>query len=699
MITLRTSLALVLAALALPASAEEDVSDLAGLLDEHVVSTASKSAETAGLAPATTSVITGDDLRRHGISSLDEAINFLGMGMLTEPSYATPEIGARGVLLSGDYGNHVLLLVDGHALNEPWDGTAYYDRSAAIPMDMVDHIELILGPGSVLYGSSAMLGVINVITKRAKDYAGLHLLAEGGAPGVVHGAAGYGDQFVWFGQEAEVTAGLDYFHSWGPGLAIAAQPYGGAVWGGADTNHRAIEVPGGHLRLVTGNFDVAIRAASSVRTAANAWGSFNDPNNWERDRWLSLDARWSASLSPNLQASVRLYGDLYDYLENDPSASSLDCLDGQASCLFRSSGVSRWAGVEANGTWDWLQDGRFVTLAGTDVRYRHVTSFSAYDDAATGVSTVVAPYDKSGAIFGAYLQQTLHPSSWLSVNAGLRVDHDDQLGNHLSPRVAAVVPAWEGGTVKAIYSEAFRAPTFFERYYTDNRSWLAAPDLKPETVKSIEGVVEQRVGAQRLTLGVFQTWWNDLVLLVPATAAQMAAAVAAGALDPSATSVSIYANASRVNSYGLNAGFEGSALAHRLRYGATFTWAHSRQEADGETTLLPAAAQVFGNVRASYELGRKLPVLSLAARFAGPRPLSGTSFSPTPDAKPQVEVRGALSGPIGGGLSYRFSASWAATDGSAYAVGPLRGPDTGYTSQAVLPLPRFQAWAGLSYER
>ncbi len=211
--TLRSFVSVPLALLlCFPVSAyADDVSNLAGLLDEPVVSTASRTAETAGLAPATTSVITAEDLRRHGIGSLDEAINFLALGMIAEPSYGTPEIGTRGVLLSGDYGNHVLLLVDGHAVNEPWDGTAYYDRSAAVPMDLVDHIEVILGPGSVLYGSSAMLGVINVITKRAKDYPGLHLVADGGYPASGRAAGGYGTEFELMGRQGELTAGVLLF--------------------------------------------------------------------------------------------------------------------------------------------------------------------------------------------------------------------------------------------------------------------------------------------------------------------------------------------------------------------------------------------------------------------------------------------------------------------------------------------------------
>jgi outer membrane receptor for ferrienterochelin and colicins len=166
----------------------DDVTDLEGALSEPIVSTPSKEGEAQSLAPATSSSVTAEELRRYGIRSLDEAINFLSLGMVaTNPLYAA-EVGARGVLLTNDYGNHVLLLVNGHQINEPWNGTAYYERGAGVPMELIDHIEIILGPGSVLYGSNAMLGVINVVTKRAKDYRGLRLIVDGSLSPSVNGA-------------------------------------------------------------------------------------------------------------------------------------------------------------------------------------------------------------------------------------------------------------------------------------------------------------------------------------------------------------------------------------------------------------------------------------------------------------------------------------------------------------------------------
>src|SRR6185503_17011460 len=122
-----------------------------------------------------------------GIHSLDEAINFLSLGMVTENPLGAVAIGARGVLVTQDYGSHVLLLINGHSVNEQWGGTAYFERGAAIPLELVDHIEVILGPGSVLYGSNAMLGVINVVTKRAKDYDGVHAVVESEIPTSIRG--------------------------------------------------------------------------------------------------------------------------------------------------------------------------------------------------------------------------------------------------------------------------------------------------------------------------------------------------------------------------------------------------------------------------------------------------------------------------------------------------------------------------------
>jgi len=72
--------------------------------------------------------------------------------------------------------------------------------------------------------------------------------------------------------------------------------------------------------------------------------------------------------------------------------------------------------------------------------------------------------------------------------------------------------AWHGGTVKVIYSEAFRAPTEEEQHLANPLLVLANPDLTPEIVRSVEALVQQRVGSQRVLVGVFRSWWQDVVV-------------------------------------------------------------------------------------------------------------------------------------------------------------------------------------------
>ena len=105
------ALALVLALSALgsypglaQAQEAQDTSDLEGLLDTSVVSAPSKTNEAVSTAPAASVVLTAEDLRRYGIRTLDEAINFMGYGMVTEKGFQAAEIGARGVLLGSDFG-------------------------------------------------------------------------------------------------------------------------------------------------------------------------------------------------------------------------------------------------------------------------------------------------------------------------------------------------------------------------------------------------------------------------------------------------------------------------------------------------------------------------------------------------------------------------------------------------------------------
>ena len=159
-----------------------DLGDLESLLGEEVVTTASRSAERSSTAPATVQIIDGATLRRYGMRSLDEALGFLGLGSFVADSggdYNTGvDTGFQGVLLR-DRNRHVLVLIDGHVTNSQSTGETRLDVALGLPLELIGHIEVMLGPGSVSYGSNAMMAVINVVTLRAREYGTARAVAEG----------------------------------------------------------------------------------------------------------------------------------------------------------------------------------------------------------------------------------------------------------------------------------------------------------------------------------------------------------------------------------------------------------------------------------------------------------------------------------------------------------------------------------------
>jgi outer membrane receptor for ferrienterochelin and colicins len=720
------------AALALSQLARADEpSDLEAALSEPIVATASKSAEDESTAPATTTTITAEDLRRYGIHSLDEALNYLSLGFITQNPLHAVDIGARGVSLTADFGNHVLLLLNGHAMNEQWDGTAYFERGAGIPMELIDHIEVILGPGSVLYGANAMLGVINVVTKRAAEYKGLHLIGEVDMFTAWRAAVGFGHEFDLLGKPAEITFQVEYYRQFGPHLDFAQESYGddsvtgmpkrftpdgsiAGVWGGTIRNEYYTRVPAGYLRFIWGSWELDLHAKAYKRATPypslfNLFESdFDDSGTYEVDRWITGDLKHRLALSSIAQLKSRLYGDSYDYNETINSSAAMDCLPGQENGCHRVLlGVSRWTGLEEQLSFDWLNDSSLTTLLGADGRIRFVGSKTDVTDALTGNNPgSIGAYQKTEYLIALYGQQTWRPVPWLGLNLGARFDDDQRFGTKLSPRAAIAVTPWKGGTLKGIYSEAFRSPTAYETSYADGVTQIPTDHLRPETVRSVEGSMEQRFGAHRILLGVFRSWWEDMVLLNGVSQGIVDAAVAAGQLpigsDPS--SVVQYQNVSSINNFGFNGAFEGAALRRDLRYGLNVTGAYARRtNPDGTTQPLSVAPQIYGNAHVSYDLPGDWPVLGLAALYVGRRPADRAfdgGFTPTPYAPPQLELRATISGQIPGiaGLSYRVFADYAVADRNPYVVGPVQIATPAQPSAQLSPVDQFRTTVGLQYD-
>jgi len=722
------------------ASAEEptDTADLDALLGESVSTTASKEAQASTAVPALTINITAEDLRRHGIRTLGEAYNFLALGLIAEDPLGSVEVGSRGVLFTNDNGKHVLLLLDGHVTNDQRNGASYHSETAGIPIELIDHIEVMLGPGSVLYGANATLGVVNVITKHARDYNGVQLIAESVfSPPQNQARAtlapqlnaqypkevgrgyriglGIGRTLTIAGRTADVTGQIQYYDFTGPQLGwtpivtgnFSYGPYAPVgVWGGNTSRSYYQRIPSGYLRMQVGDVQLTLhglfaRTSTPYSRVQSFLRDFDDPKSYDDRGYGAVDLSWAGALSSRASLKARVYGDASNQSSQIRGSSFLGCLSGQDNgCIRRSAGDGQWAGTELQTTIKWLSDFSMSSMLGFEGRVRRVGFSSSIGDLGTGATvSTFGQYRAISAGGAVYAQQVYSPISALTLNAGARWDFDHQAGQRVSPRLAATLDLWHGATAKATYSEAFRAPTFEEQHLTNRLLVLAAPNLAPEIVRSLEASIQQRLGHQRMLLGVFRSWWADVVQSQHLSQAELSAAQRAGDIDSSAVNIYQFRNVARVDNYGVNASYEGSLREGRFSYGANVTAAYARLESDGVTKLMTVTPSFFGNARVSYDLGAGRPVVGLASQITGRR-LADYSQDPgvigLHYAPPTLDLRLTVTGkvPRVSALQYRLSADYSFATANPYAVN-TGGDDENKTE--LVPAIRASVLFGLQY--
>jgi len=713
----------LLAAICERTASAQDVSGLEGLLSEQIVSTASKHAEGASSAPALSTNVSAEDLRRYGIRTVAEAVDFLGIAVGSSDNLSGGEVGARGVLLTGDKGSHFLLLVDGQTMNDPLRGGTTFGPGAGIPIELVDHIEIVVGPGSVLYGSNAMFGIVNVVTKRAKDYCGARVIVESTLPISVRVGAGAGAEFKLFGAPTELTTQIEYFKQEGPDLYFEPEDTGidrftgqpgrhtrsgpaDGIWGGARATHSSyVDSPSGILRIVRGNTELHLQGVYYRHASPSTIGNFDDSEAGERESRAIASLKHRFVVSTLLEVSARAYANYYSMRSDFIASRGELCPFGNVTCDYRSAGTSHWLGLELQSSWDWFRDSRFVTMVGVDGRQRGVSTSTDAFDADTGRSLYHPPpgLDRSDATLAAYAEQTYVPTQSVVIKGGARVDSDPRFRAVVTPRIALAYKAWEGGTLKVSYAGAFRAPSWDEANNATTRRILS-DNLRPEKVKSIEGSVNQQVGTHRLVLGGFYSKWTDLVELATLTEQETIDAIRNGDTSvPFTPGVHLtqYRNTSTVINYGLNTGLEGAFASGHLLYGVSITGAIAERRSEGRSSRLPVAPQLFGNARLAYVLGEQLPTIGLGVRFVGPRPADLSSgFDPPPYAPAAAELRLTLSGraPLIAGLSYRLMLNYNTAKHGPYVVGPVTSSLPTQPAAELNPVDRFRTTAGLQYD-
>jgi outer membrane receptor protein involved in Fe transport len=157
---------------------------------------ASKHEQKVTEAPSAVSVVTKEDIKKFGYRTLSEILNSVrGVYVTSDRGY--DHIGLRGINRPGDYGGRILVNVNGHRLNDPIYDSAMSGHEFPLDVDLIERVEVIRGPGSVLYGNNAFAGIVNVVTRQGRDIGGKGVEVSGsaGSYDAYSGRFSYGNKF------------------------------------------------------------------------------------------------------------------------------------------------------------------------------------------------------------------------------------------------------------------------------------------------------------------------------------------------------------------------------------------------------------------------------------------------------------------------------------------------------------------------
>jgi iron complex outermembrane receptor protein len=592
---------LVMLATMCPAAETVSDDDLLGLsLDQLMaipVYTAAKRAQDASEAPSSVTVVTGQEVRLYGWRTLADLLQSVpGFYAINPRTYGFA--GVRGFNRPGDFGGRLLLLVNGHRLNDPLYDTAAVVEDFILDLDLIDRVEIVRGPGSALYGNNAFFAVINVITKQAGDFDGFEATGEVGSLDTRRGRLTWGHR-AQCGAELLVSASA--FRSEGQNPLylqefVDAGAGDGLLRDGDDQTGRRLMVSHHHGGLSVEGF-----YAERTKHGPPAWGMPADVPRKTFDARSFLEGRYARALSPTTDLDARLYYDRYSYWGDYPYDMAEE---GQPRDLLVNRDESLAQSVGGELQLNWRPDPRHTAVLGAEYRYDYRQSMRNYDLSTPPFSWL--DIDPETHVVGFYAQDEYRPGERLGITAGVRLDHYDSFGDVVNPRLACVIGADDVTTIKLLYGRAFRAPSAYEFYYEDGGiSGKVNPGLEPEEITTYEVVGERRLGADwRASVAGFA---NDVTNLI-------------GELQDPEDGLYYSANLDRVKALGVELQAEGEPAAD-VFVRASFTYTHAEDDATGSRLVNSPA--YLGKLNVSTPLAGAWLLAGLEAQYASERITSG----------------------------------------------------------------------------
>jgi vitamin B12 transporter len=545
----------------------------------EVVVTATRLEVPAREVASSVTVIPAEELERWKKSSILEVLrDVAGLSMVQSGGPGA----AASAFIRGANSEHTLVLVDGIELNDPMNPSRSFDL-AHLTLENIERVEILRGPQSPLYGSDALGGVINIITKKGQGKPRLTLASSAGSYGTFINRGGVS------GSGKNLTYSFGLQHSATQGVSAASSAYPGNsekdTWKNLSLS--------GKLGMSLGKtveVDFTARSTLAKADLDNFGGPYgDDPNNVQdyksflvrgQIRGLFLKNRWEQKLAVSLVDSCR---------SHDNPADEIHASDSEQG-RYESRSLKL----------DW-QNNFFIHPTNTltvGIEHEQEEGESEYlMTGSWGSSASDFPLQKA-RLTGIYIQDYFRWAGCLFASAGLRYDRHSQAGEALTFRVApAYIVQATGTKLKASLGTGFKAPSLYQLYAPGTYFGpIGNSRLEPEKSLGWDAGLEQPFFGQgaRLGLTYFHNQFKNLI---------------------SYDSTQGYINIGKAESKGVEVDIE-ARPCEGLSLNAAYTWMEARDKIQDTHLLRRPKARLCAAL--SYALHSRW-VFSVSFNYTGKR--------------------------------------------------------------------------------
>jgi outer membrane receptor protein involved in Fe transport len=511
---------------------EEEEVGLEEMLDQIVI-TPSQTGKKISQSPAIISVISGSELEALGVNSLYEAISYLPGVEVMETSYGYTAVQFRGILQQ-HYNNKVALLLNGQPLYDQIVSSFYLEQ---IPISAIDKLEVIRGPGGVLYGTNAYAGVINIITQKGEKLNGAKTSLKAGKFATIASdlkagrkideldmffAAGFNEsdgysRTVQY-DEDDSTLGGWYGHSSGKSRTMGFYSDDPDAYEDDYKNlfgsitYRDLTVNGVYFDNQKDKLGIIPTLASTGERCLKGAGfnlkyarpDFYNGLNFKGIAWYDQIDKFERV-------------NRYNPVLRDPTGHP----DDQ---LYNGSKY----GTQMEFSYSLMSQTSLLAGAGYEHSvadkyiYWYVDSFDVSGARLRDLPAGNFDAEKTTNDLWAFLQAEISPTDPVNVTLGSRYNTNKQAGAAFVPNLGVVYSVMDNLSVKALYGAGFRNPSFFEKYVFTVNVLAGDPDLKPEKINTYELGVDYMYSKYSFRLNGFYTTTGDLIGRTALTAADTA---------------------------------------------------------------------------------------------------------------------------------------------------------------------------------